>query len=325
MVSKIKKIAVLGGAGLIGSYLVELLVHKGHKVVVIDDFSKGKIENLAKIKHKIKIRRINIENKKNLYSSLKDCRIFFHLASRAYGIGYSKDNHSKILLHNEKITENLLLILKKIKIDYFQCVSSSCVYDDNGPKKIKEELNPKGIPEKANLGYGLAKRSLERKILTMSKIYNFPLTIVRPFNIYGERYNWVGTNSQAIPMLVKKIMESNKKLEIWGSGNQRRNYLHAKDCAKIMYKIFKKKFSKSPVNIGYENTVSVKELAKKICVLANKTPKFIYNVKKPQGRFVKSSDSKLLKIITSNYKPAINLDKGLLLMIDWYNKNFRKV
>ena len=148
MTSKIKKIAVLGGAGLIGSYLVELLVDKGHKVVVIDDFSKGKIENLSKIKHLIKIRRINIENKKNIYKSLKDCRIFFHLASRVYGVGYSKNNHSKIFLHNEKITNNLLSTLKKIKIDYFQCVSSSCVYDDKGPKKIKEELEPKGIPEK---------------------------------------------------------------------------------------------------------------------------------------------------------------------------------
>ena len=79
MFSKIKKIAVLGGAGLIGSYLAEHLVSKGHKVVVIDDFSKGKIENLAKIKHKIKIRRINIENKKNLYNSMKDCKIFFNV------------------------------------------------------------------------------------------------------------------------------------------------------------------------------------------------------------------------------------------------------
>ena len=324
MTSKIKKIAVLGGAGLIGSYLVELLVDKGHKVVVVDDFSNGKIENLSKIKHLIKIRRINIENKKNIYKSLKDCRIFFHLASRAYGVGYSKNNQSKIFWHNEKITNNLLSALKKIKIDYFQCVSSSCVYDDEGPKKIKEELEPRGIPEKVNFGYGLAKRSLERKILNMSKIYNFPLSIVRPFNIYSERYNWVGKDSQAIPMLVKKIMESNKKLEIWGSGKQRRNYLHANDCAKIMYKIFKKKFCKSPVNIGYENTVSLKELCKKICILANKSLKFVYNTKKPEGRFIKSSDSKLLKKITSNYKPTINLDEGLLLMIEWYKKNFRK-
>ena len=76
-VSKVKKIAVLGGAGLIGSHLVELLVYKGHKVVVVDNFSKGKLTNLKNVKKQIDIRRVNLENKKNLHKTLKDCKIFF--------------------------------------------------------------------------------------------------------------------------------------------------------------------------------------------------------------------------------------------------------
>ena len=324
MVSKIKKIAVLGGAGLIGSYLAEHLVSKGHKVVVIDDFSKGKKGNLSTIKEKIEIRYIDLENKKNLHKALSDCKIFFHLASRAYGIGYSKNNHSKIFLHNEKITDNLISALLKIKIDYFQCVSSSCVYDDDGPDLIKEEVEPIGIPEKANLGYGWGKRLLEKKMIKISKLLKFPLSIVRPFNIYSERYNWMGNNSQAIPMLVKKVMESNNKLEIWGSGKQRRNYLHAKDCAEIMYKIFETKYVKSPINIGYEKTLSLKELAIKICKLANKSPRLIFNTNKPEGRFVKSSDPQLLNKIIFGYKPSIEINEGLLKMIVWYKKNFKQ-
>ena len=105
-------------------------------------------------------------------------------------------------------------------------------------------------------------------------------------------------------------MESNKKLEIWGSGKQRRNYLHAKDCAEIMYKIFEKKYVNLPVNIGYENTISLKELAEKICKLTKKSPRFFYNTNKPEGRFIKSSNSKLLKRVTSNYEPKIDLKKG---------------
>lgn len=322
MKSKRKKIAVLGGAGLIGSYLVEHLVKKGHTVVVIDDFSKGKISNLYNVKNDIEIRNINLETKKNLHTAIKDCTIFFHLASKAYGIGYSKKNNKEIFSHNEKITNNIISSLDKLKINYFQCVSSSCVYDDEGPNKIREEIEPIGNPEKANLGYGLAKRLLERKLKAMSKILKFPLTIVRPFNIYGERYNWLGEYSQAIPMLVKKVMESKKNIEIWGTGKQRRNYIHAKDCAEIMYLIFKKKFTKSPVNIGYENTTSLKNLVKKICIAAEKNPKFIFNTKKPEGRFVKSSNSKLLKKITSNYNPKIDIDSGLKLMIGWYKANF---
>ena len=322
MKRKFKKIAVLGGAGLIGSYLVEHLVKKGHPVVVFDDFSKGKLSNLYNVKNKIEIRRINLETKKNLHTVMKDCRVFFHLASRAYGIGFSKKNNKQIFSHNEKITNNIISSLDKLKINYFQCVSSSCVYDDNGPKQIKEEIEPTGNPEKANLGYGLAKRLLERKIRAMSKILKFPLTIVRPFNIYGERYNWLGEYSQAIPMLVKKVMESKKSIEIWGTGKQRRNYIHAKDCAEIMYKIFQKRFTGSPINIGYESTTSLKDLAKKICFAAKKDPKFIFNTSKPEGRFIKSSNSKLLKKVTSNYDPKVDIDSGLKLMIGWYKSNF---
>ena len=175
MISKRRKIAVLGGAGLIGSYLVEYLIKKKHNVVVIDDFSKGKKDNLKKVMNKIDIRCIDLEKKKNLHNVLKDCNIFFHLASRAYGVGYSTKNHSKILSHNEKITNNLISSLDKIKVDYFQCVSSSCVYDDNGPKKISEEIYPKGKPEKANLGYGIAKRLLEKKNNAFCKTFKISI------------------------------------------------------------------------------------------------------------------------------------------------------
>ena len=89
-----------------------------------------------------------------------------------------------------------------------------------------------------------------------------------------------------------------------------------------MYLIFKKKFTKSPVNIGYEKTTSLKNLAQKICTAAGKNPKFVFNTKKPEGRYVKSSNSKLLKKITSNYNPKIDIDSGLKLMIGWYKANF---
>ena len=94
-----------------------------------------------------------------------------------------------------------------------------------------------GKPEKANLGYGMAKRYLENKIKIAAKKNKFNLSIVRPFNIYGDRYKWVGPKSQAIPMLINKVVRS-KKIKIWGSGKQKRNYLYVTDCAEIMIRIF---------------------------------------------------------------------------------------
>ena len=236
-----KKVLVLGGAGLIGSHLVEKLVSRKYEVTVIDDFSKGKIDNLENVKKKIKIIKLDLEKKRDLTKLFVEHKIIFHLASRAYGVGYSNGNHKKIFLHNKKITDNIFKNLKKSKINYFQCVSSSCVYRDSGPTKISEKMTLSGLPEKANYGYGMAKRYLEKKMLIASKKNKFNLSIVRPFNIYGDRYRWVGSKSQAIPMLVNKVIKSKKKIKIWGSGKQKRNYLYVTDCAEIMLRIFLKK------------------------------------------------------------------------------------
>ena len=101
--------------------------------------------------------------------------------------------------------------------------SSSCVYMDEGPEKIAERELFENYPEKVNEGYGWAKRFLEQKFMLLSEINKTSLKIFRPFNIYGERYKWVGEYSSAIPMLVKRIMDNQNPLYAWGTGNQRRS------------------------------------------------------------------------------------------------------
>ena len=94
-----------------------------------------------------------------------------------------------------------------------------------------------GEPEAANWGYGWSKRFLESRMSLLSKELGVRVGVVRPFNIYSERYRWAGEYSQAIPMLVKKILDNDGEIEIWGSGNQRRSYLHASDCAMQLSKL----------------------------------------------------------------------------------------
>ena len=100
----------------------------------------------------------------------------------------------------------------------------------------------------------VGQRFLEQKFILLSEIINIKLKIVRPFNIYGERYRWVGEYSSAIPMLVKRILDDEDPLYAWGSGNQRRSYLHAYDCARIMQKIMEKVEKNITVNIGTNET-----------------------------------------------------------------------
>ena len=136
---KDRKILITGGAGLIGSYLVDQLVDEQAEVTVVDDFSKGKLKNLEKNINNIIIKEGDLENTKFTIEALSNSEIVFHLASRAYGIGYSKNNHLRTLIHNEKITTNLIEALSKTNVKNLLAVSSSCVYSDFGPDLISEK------------------------------------------------------------------------------------------------------------------------------------------------------------------------------------------
>lgn len=314
---------VTGGAGLIGSFLVDRLLAAGARVVVADDFSKGRRAHLAHCAGRIEIREGNLEDPTVMAAALADAEIVFHLASRAYGVGFSAGNHLAILEHNEKITNNLIAVLRQQRIAHLLITSSSCVYRDDGPDTLDERPLFDGEPERVNWGYGWAKRLMEQKCQLLARETALPLTIVRPFNIYGERYAWLGNNSQAIPMQVKKVLDGDDPVVIWGSGHQRRNYLHAIDCADAMAALVESGFT-GAVNIGTEDTVTVTELVETICRVAGRRPKLVLDTTKPEGRSIKSADSTLLRRAYPGFARTISLEDGLRRMAGWYRTEFAR-
>jgi nucleoside-diphosphate-sugar epimerase len=314
-------VLVTGGAGLIGSFLVERLVAAGARVTVADDFSKGKRDYLAAVSDRIEIREGDLERAEVMERALVGANIVFHLASRAYGIGYSADNHLAILEHNEKITNNLMHELAKRPVSHLLVASSSCVYPDDAPTPLPELPVFAGEPEVANSGYGWAKRFLEQKMTLLAQYTGISLTIVRPFNICGERYTWAGSASQAIPMLVKKVMDGDDPVVIWGSGTQRRNYLHAFDCADAMAGLVESGFI-GTVNIGSEDVVTIPELVRAIGEVAGRRPRLIADKTKPEGRSVKSANATRLRAAYPEFRRTVGLQDGLRRMLAWYQTTF---
>jgi nucleoside-diphosphate-sugar epimerase len=320
---KNKNCIITGGAGLIGSYLSEELVRLGANVFIVDDLSKGRLDNLESIRGRYEFIEQNLESESCLTFLPKDCDYFFHLASRAYGIGYSENNHYKILNHNELITNTVLKYLSHCKLLGALFTSSSCVYPDDGPDLMLENSVFQGEPEAANYGYGWAKRILEKKVEIFKLSCQYPIAVVRPLNIYGERYTWQGNSSQAIPMIVKKVMESRDRVVVWGSGSQRRNYLHAKDCAIMMINIVVSGHN-GIVNIGTEETISLNELSALVISKAKLQLDIVNDLSKPEGRYIKSSDStRLRSILGNNFNIEVNLNQGIELMLAWYKNSFR--
>lgn len=320
------RIAITGGAGLIGSYLADELAASGAHVIVIDDFSKGLRSNLSACASRIEIREGDLEDPDFSAESLADAEMVFHLASRAYGIGYGKGHHVETMVHNERITNNLVAALAAHQPKHLVIASSSCVYRDDGPDTVAEVPVFGGEPEMANWGYGWAKRFLEQKSSILSRETGIPVTIVRPFNIYGERYRWVGAYSQAIPMLVKRILDGEDPVVVWGSGRQRRTYIHAHDCARIMKRLAEIGHTDGPVNIGLEETVSIRELTELICQVSGRSPAIGFDTSKPEGRFVKSADASRLRAVLGDFPiVTIDLEEGLRRMLGWHRAAFAAV
>ena len=324
MFYKNKKVAVTGGLGLIGTFLCEELLKAGAKVILIDDESKGTWKYIPHLKDIVSYRRKDLTSPKQALEALRGAEYVFHLASQAYGVGFSQKNNFEMFRFNDLVNTNALDAIAHHKPKHALVVSSSCIYSDDGPTPMSDSHPIIGEPESVNWGYGWAKRVLEQKAIIYQKETGIPITVVRPFNIYGERYAWAGTSSQAIPMLTKRIMDGESPLVVWGSGNQRRNYVHALDCARIMMKLVENGFHDRPVNIGTEETVSVKEVARQIASSAGINVVFHYDRSKPEGRFIKSADSRLLvAALGGDFVWQIPLEEGLRRMPEWYKKTFK--
>ncbi len=319
-----KQVAVTGGLGLIGTFLCQELLAGGAKVILVDDESKGTWKYVPGLREKVEYRKGNLEDPQFAIQSLAGAEYVFHLASRAYGVGFSQKNNFEMFRFNDLVNTHVLDAIAHHRPVQALVVSSSCVYPDDGPTPMSDCQPFLGEPERVNWGYGWAKRILEQKAVIYHKETGIPITVVRPFNIYGEHYNWVGESSQAIPMLTKRLLEGENPMLIWGSGNQRRNYIHAHDCARVMLRLVENGYYDRPVNIGLEETVSVKDLVKRLALLSKRNIEIICDRTKPEGRFIKSGDSKLLMAaLGDDFKWTIDLQEGLRRMIEWYDATFK--
>jgi len=151
------------------------------------------------------------------------------------------------------------------------------------------------------------------------------VTIVRPYNFYGSHYRWPSRErAHVIPLLVKRVLDGEDPLVVWGSGNQKRNFLHADDVAELILRIIAKDVTATPVNVGYDDDTSIRDLVDTICEVTGRRPKIIYDTTKREGSFRKCADPKRLKEITDNYVPRVSLREGLAEMVEWYNCRFGK-
>ena len=294
---KLKSI-VTGGAGFIGSNLVDRLVENGHKVIVIDNFVSGKKSNLShQSKKNVKIVKLDISNNKKLGKYFKGVNYVFHLAGLAEIIPSIK-NPRKYLINNTLGTLNVLEAAKKVKIKKFIYAASSSCYGI--PKKIPTKETEK-IDTKHP--YAFSKFLGEETVIKYANLFKMPNISCRFFNVYGPRLN---TNGQYGAVFSNFLIQKKKKkpLTIVGNGKQTRDFIHVDDLTNVFIKLAKSNLKNKIYNLGSGKETSINKIAS---IIGGK--KIFIPTRPGDPDRSCANISKIKKDI--NWKPKISINEGI--------------
>lgn len=317
-----KKVLVAGGVGFIGSYLVELLLDEGAEVTVADNLSRGRMENLSAVLDQISFHRVDLRFLHRCKELCSGQDVVMNLAAPAFGIEYSMTHHGEMLTDVTTIGFNLLEAARQQGVRRFLVVSSSCVYPDDAGVPTKEEEGTRGLPETVNIGYGWGKRMVELQGQYYAREYDMEVAIARPFNAYGPREPFELEKAHVIPALIQKVLSGDDPVIVWGSGNQTRSFVHAKDFALGLKLITEYYATADPVNLGHDRETTIRELIERILKITGKKVKLVFDTTKPEGAIRKSADVTKLREVIHGFTPQITLDEGLGEMIEYFRDTF---
>ena len=252
--------------------------------------------------------------------------LIIHAAGIVGGIQANIKYPVKFLALNTLIANNLLIEARENKIRYFINLGSSCMYPRSAPNPLKEDMILKGELEPTNEGYALAKIYAQRLCEYINREENFQnyKTII-PCNLYGRYDKFDPKWSHLIPAVVKKIHEAKKrnmnKVEVWGDGTARREFMYAGDLADFIWFAIKN-IDKIPslINVGLGYDYSINEYYKAVSDVVGYDGEFIHDLSKPEGMKQKLVDNSKLEII--GWKPKHSLKEGIYKTYQYYLENY---
>ena len=303
-----KKILVTGGAGFIGSHLVDRLIEEGYTVMVLDNLSRGRLEN---VNAKADFEKTDVTSKKfpELIKKIEPDAVF-HLAAQS-DIGQSLEDPQKDILINFLATQSLLDGVKELKIKKIVFASSAAVYAESKKLPIEEEDLKKPISL-----YGVSKLCSEYLLRNYHKIYGLPYASLRFANVYGSRQD-MSSEGGVVAIFIDKILKSSKAT-IFGDGTQTRDFVYVSDVVDACLSSLKDNVF-GEFNIGTEEETSIVNLYKKLLGLTGVKD----NRKFEKRKILEVKRSSLLSEKFRDicgWKPKVDLDQGLKLTFDYFQK-----
>ena len=306
---KDRRIVVTGGAGFLGSYIIEGLQKRGCKNILVPKIEDYNLVNLPDV-----IR---------MYDDMKP-DIVIHLAAVVGGIGANRQHPGKFFYENLMMGVQLIEQARLRNLEKLVALGTVCSYPKFTPVPFKEDDLWNGYPEETNAPYGLAKKMLLVQSQSYRTEYGLNSIFLVPVNLYGPRDNFNPESSHVIPALIKKCVDaidaSDDHIVCWGTGKASREFIYTSDAAEGILMATERYNSPEPVNIGAGFEITIKDLVDKIVKLTGFKGQIRWDSSKPDGQPRRRLDVSRAKKLFG-FEAKMSFDEGLKRTIDWFLEN----
>jgi GDP-L-fucose synthase len=258
-----RRVAVPGGAGFIGSHVVEQLIALGaHPIVLTRRQWPG---HLAHTLPQIEVQLCDLSDFSCVRGCFSGASVVLHLAAMVGGLQMNLAQPATIFQDNLQTFFNSIRAAREAGIERFLVTSSACVYPRHCSIPTPETEGFRDEPEPTNAGYGWAKRMQEFLGSKYAEEFGLEVAIARPYNAYGPRDNFNANSSHVIPALIRKAFGTEDgALPVWGDGSHSRSFLYVDDFARGLLEVAARLPTADPVNLGADEEVTIREVADRI-------------------------------------------------------------
>lgn len=294
-----QRIIVTGGAGFLGSFVLEALRERGCREIFVPRKRNYDLCDRAAV---------------NRMFDDFPADVVIHLAATVGGIGANQANPGKYFFENLVMGVELIHAAMQRGVRKFVTAGTICAYPKFTPVPFREDDLWNGYPEETNAPYGIAKKALLVQTQAYREQYGFPGIYLLPVNLYGPRDNFDLESSHVIPALIRKFVDARDsgrdRVELWGDGSPTREFIHARDAARGIVMAAERYDAPDPVNIGSGMEISIRALAQQIQSLVGYDGQVVFDTSRPNGQPRRCLDTSRAER-AFGFRASIDLEDGL--------------
>jgi len=301
-----KNVLVTGGAGFLGSFVVNKLKERGCRQIIVPRSGDSDLRNRDAVVR--------------LYQEVQP-HLVIHLAAVVGGIGANRANPGKFYYDNAIMGLELMEYARRFGVEKFVALGTICAYPKFTPLPFREVSLWDGYPEETNAPYGLAKKMMLVQAQAYRAQYRFNAIYLLPVNLYGPRDNFDLKSSHVIPAMIRKCVEAkeagHQEIMLWGDGSPTREFLYVEDAAEGLLLATERYNGDQPVNLGSGQEISIRDLAQMIAAEVGFTGKILWDTTKPNGQPRRCLDVSRAKECFG-FEAKFPFHEGLRRTVSWF-------